>query len=51
MYKCPKCGFKGTYKQVQKHYYAKHHKGKQSSISKSKQKKVYTFKPAKFGGK
>jgi hypothetical protein len=50
-YKCPRCSFKGTYKQVQRHFYSKHHTPKGASVSKSKQKKVYTFKPTNFGRK
>ena len=50
-FKCPKCSFKGTYKQVQRHYYAKHHKYAEGTISKSKQKKVYAFHPIKGGKK
>ena len=45
VWKCPKCGFKGGYRSVQKHYFSKHYKHKEGSISKSKSKKVYSFHP------
>jgi hypothetical protein len=46
VFKCPSCGFRGTHKSVQSHYYKKHYKSKKGSASnKSKDKKVYIFKP------
>lgn len=45
VFKCPKCSYRGTHKQVMKHYYSKHHKYAQGSVTKSKDKKVHVFKP------
>jgi len=48
VWKCPKCKYKtASYSAMQKHYFKKHYtpKANSTSISKGKQKKVYTFKP------
>lgn len=46
VFKCPSCGYRGTHKAVQKHYYSRHYKSKTGGAkSKSKDKKVYVFKP------
>jgi len=51
VFKCPKCGFKGTHKAVQAHYYKRHYKSKKNSgVSKSKSKTVYVFHPLKPKG-
>ena len=47
-WKCPKCSHKSqSYVAMQRHYFRKHHKPKpgSGSVSKGKDKKVYTFRP------
>ena len=48
MYKCPKCSFKGTFKQVRAHHKAQHSK---KTLTKSQSKTVYTYKVPKGFGK
>jgi hypothetical protein len=44
MFKCPKCSYKGSFKQVRSHYKANHSK---ASLTKSQEKKVYIYKVPK----
>lgn len=48
VWKCSKCSYKtSSYTAMLRHYFKKHHKAKDNSksLSKGKQKKIYTFHP------